>query len=115
MESINRAAVVVKPKQPFLEWINSTGDDKYTLDQLRQDNLTFLIPEYHSHDWTIKYLKKNFHQIFDWELYGWNMEREDWPVNRNWKMFQEWFDVEIGSEVFDLVGSPIEVEMLDEE
>jgi len=115
MENINRSSVVIKPKQPFVDWINSTGDDKYTMEQLRQDCLTFLIPIFDHPDDIIKFLKKSFHQIFDWELYGWSMDREDWPGNRNWKMFSEWFDIEINSEVFDLVETPIEVETLGDE
>ena len=116
MESIKRAAVVIKPKQLFVDWMNSIfSDEKYTLDKLIRDNLTFLIPTFDNPDDTIKYLKKTFHKIFDWELNGWWTDRDDWPENRNWKMFQEWFDIEIGSEVFDLVGSPIEIEMLGDE
>ncbi len=113
MESINRAAVIIKPKQPFVDWLNSVfSDDNYTLEQLRRDNLSFLIPIFDDPDDTIKYLKKAFHEIFDWELYGWCVDRETWPENRNWKMFNEWFEIEINSEVFDLVGLPIEVEPL---
>ena len=48
MQSINRTAVVIKAKQPFVDWINSSPDDSsnYTLEQIDKDNLTFLIPEY---------------------------------------------------------------------
>ncbi len=116
MDSINRATVVVKPKQPFIDWLNTVfSDEKYTLEKFRQNNLTFLIPIFDNPDDTIKYLKKSFHQIFDWELFGWYTDTDAWPENRNWKMFNEWFDIEVNSEVYDLVGTPIEVEKLYDE
>ena len=48
--------------------------------------------------------------IFEWELFGWITTEELWPKNRTWEMFQEWFCVEINSEIFDLVDSEIEKE-----
>ena len=115
MQSINRTSVVIKPKQPFVDWINSTpGDDKCTLEQLRQDNLTFLIPIFDDPNEITKYLKKVFHQIFNWELLGWYTDEEAWPENRNWKMFNDWFEIEVNSEVFDLVGVPIDTEEMPE-
>jgi len=111
MQSINRTAIVIKPKQPFVDWVNSTpGDDEYTLQELTSDNLIFLMPDYDDYEQIQKYLKKIYHQIFEWELFGWYTDENLWPTNRNWKMFNEWFSYEICSEVFDLVGSPIEIE-----
>jgi len=113
MESVNRAALIVKPRQPFVDWANSTpGEDKYTLQDLTRDNLTFLIPEYNSQEETLKYVKKIFHQIFEWQLFGWYTDENVWPKNRNWKMFLDWFEIEMNSEVFDLAGSSIVKESL---
>ena len=41
-------AVVIKPKQPFIDWLNSIPDEDidFTLEQVSEDNITFLIPEY---------------------------------------------------------------------
>jgi hypothetical protein len=36
-----------------------------------------------------------------------------WPENKTYKMFQEWFDVEFHSMVFDLLQSDIEKEPYD--
>ena len=114
MQSINRTAVIIKPKQPFVDWINSTPDDSsnYTLEQVNRENITFLIPEYDDPDNSKKYIKNNYKMIFEFELWGWITTEELWPKNRNWKMFNNWFDIEINSEVFDLVDSEIEKEDL---
>ena len=110
MHSINRSAITIKPKTPFVDWLNSTpGDDKYTLDDLRKDNLVFLAPApgYNTQAGVLKYLKTIFDQIFIWELYGWCTDDSIWPQDRTWKMFRDWFEIEINSEVFDLVDKGI--------
>jgi len=113
MQSINRTAIIIKPKQPFVDWINSMPDDcSYTIEQISKDNLTFLTPQYDDPDSTYNYIKKNYKIIFDYELWGWIVTEDLWPKNRNWKMFNEWFDIEVNSEVFDLVDKDIEKEDL---
>ena len=109
MESINRSAVVIKPKQPFIDWLNSIPDENidFTLEQISEDNITFLIPEHDNPEDSKNYIRKRFDQIFEWELWGWITTEELWPKKRTWKMFQKWFDVEINSEVFDLVNGNI--------
>ena len=112
MKSINRMAVVIKPKQPFIDWINSMpGEDcNYTLENLSKENLVFLIPEQNTPEEALKYIRKNCSIIFEWELWGWITDEKYWIQNRNWKTFNEWFEIEINSEVFDLVPAPIERE-----
>ena len=109
MHSINRTAITIKPKQPFIDWINSAPDDghNYTLQEISRDNLVFLIPEYDTSDSTTRYIRKNYKTIFDWQLWGWITDEEYWPKNRTWKVFQEWFEVQVSSEVFDLVDKNI--------
>ena len=112
MESVNRTAVVIKPRQPFVDWLNSVPDEDidFTLEQISTDNITFLIPEQDDPKDAKKYIRKRFEQIFEFELWGWITTEELWPKNRNWKMFQEWFSIEIHSEIFDLVDEEIEKE-----
>ena len=61
---------------------------------------------------SMAYVKKIYSNIFEFELWGWYTAKELWPKNRNWEMFQEWFSIEINSEVFDLVDRDIEKEEL---
>ena len=112
MQSVNRTAVVIKPKQPFVDWLNSIPDEdiSFTLEQVSEDNITFLIPEYDSSEESLAYIKKTYSEIFEFELFGWYTTEELWPEKRSWKMFQEWFEIEIHSEVFDLVDGYIEKE-----
>ena len=70
------------------------------------------MPEYDDPENSMRYIKKNYDIIFEFELFGWITVEELWPKKRNWGMFKEWFNVEINSEVFDLVDESIEREDL---
>ena len=58
----------------------------------------------------MEYVRRSHCFIFELELWGWITAEELWPQKRNWRMFKEWFDIEINSEVFDLVDGRIEKE-----
>lgn len=111
MQGINRTAVIIKPKQPFVDWINNIPDEgtKITLEDI-DENSTFLIPEFVNNDEALKYIKKVYAEIFDEELFAWYQEESLFPKNRTWKMFQEWFYIEINSIVLDIVDEEIEKE-----
>lgn len=114
MQSINRTAVVIKAKQPFVDWLNSipgeTTDN--TIETVSSENSTFLIPEFFGPVESLDYIKKIYSDIFEYELIAWYTDEELWPRKRNWEMFQEWFSIKINSEVIDLVDDDIEKEEL---
>ena len=111
MKTINRALIVIKPKQPFLDWINSQADApefEVTLDSLRSEDCTaILVPEIDDYDEVWKVIEDLAPEIFETELNGWWQVPELWPVNRDFKTFKEWFDVEIHSMVGDSVKGQI--------
>lgn len=67
----------------------------------------YLIREMDSNEAIQKWLKKNFDNIFINELNDWHTDEQVWPDNRNYKMFSEWFDVELHSMILDLEKRPI--------
>ncbi len=85
-------------------------DFDYTLEQISADNLTFLIPQSDNTDEAMEYIRKRYGLIFEWAFGVWVATEDLWPEKRNWKMLNEWFDIEIYSEVFDLVDGSIEKE-----
>ena len=43
------------------------------------------------------------------ELKSWNSDPHSWPLNREWKAFNKWFDFEVQTMIFDLVDDePVE-------
>jgi len=105
MYIIDRHLAVIKPRQPFLDWLRTTPgyEVDLTLDQLRLDCTSLLIPEFEEAEDAIAYIDEIANQIFEAELSGWVDDAETWPQNRTLKMFWEWFEVEIHSTVVDMV------------
>ena len=86
MYTLNRSAVVLKPKQPFVDWLNALpGEDKYTLDQLRAENTVILLPEFQRPGEEIKYLQKIGPELFSYQLWAWHTDESAWPTRRDWK------------------------------
>ena len=47
MSEINRSLILLKPKQPFLNWLRALDDDdnNLTLKELSDDSTAYLVPE----------------------------------------------------------------------
>ena len=57
-----------------------------------------------------KWLQKNFDSIFQNELNNWHTDEKDWVQKRTYKLFKEWFDIEIHSMILDMEDSVIKKE-----
>ena len=101
---INRTAIIVKPLQPFIDWHNNLYPDS-TIDALNvYDVNTYLINEDIDLD---RWLKKKFDKLFKIELENWHTNKKEWPQKRNYKMFKQWFQIEISTMIYDLEKQPI--------
>jgi hypothetical protein len=111
MQFINRAVAIIKPKQPFLDWVNSTDPDtKLTLEQVRSDPLCILIPDFDSPSEAKAFIKSNYAEIWEWQLYAYWTDGTTYPKHRPFEKFKDWFDVEFCSEVIDWLDEAIETE-----
>jgi hypothetical protein len=104
MHFINRNTAIIKPRQPFLDWLESVPDPDLdvTLEELRQDCTAVLIPEADSEAESRNYIEGIYKEIFEMELNSWYQDRGLWPEEITLAMFRRWFDIEIHSEVVDL-------------
>ncbi|MDH3568067.1 MAG: hypothetical protein OEM61_12045 [Desulfobacteraceae bacterium] len=115
MFQINRSVAIIKPKQPFVDWANSVmdEDEQYSISDFNSDCSVILLPVVDSDEHAEAFIKKKFQDLFELELSSWIVVDDMWPENKTYKMFQEWFDVEFHSMVFDLLQSDIEKEPYD--
>lgn len=114
MYMIDRATIIVKPKQPFVDWIQAHPDSaglNVTLEQLREDSTAYLIPEFDSNQDAEEYIKDLSGDIFEIELELWYQDDQFWPKKRDYQKFLEWFEVELHSMVLD----PYENEIMRDE
>lgn len=107
--TINRFAVVLMPRQPFVEWINRTGpDDKpLTLEEITDDNAVYLITESTDSDDPDVILRDAWPGIFEHELESWYTDEAQWPRDRSYQLFREWFEVEVHTVVRDTSEEPL--------
>lgn len=113
MYTINRCVVIVKPKQPFVDWSNQLPYDGYktTLEELNKtEHTAYLIRDVDDDNHIKREIEKNWRFIFENELFGWCTDEEAWPKRLTKKMFWEWFSMEFYSVLIDTVNQPIKRE-----
>ena len=102
---INRIAVIVRCKAPFIEWINSSdpydATSPVTIDEANEDNHVYLVDDKYADNFE-GWLKRNFKTLFENELYGWYTDLALWPEKRDLRTFRKWCAVEYFSVVLDL-------------
>ncbi len=99
---INRTAIIIKHQQPFIDWRNNLYPED--IHKPIETN-TYLINEDIEDIET--WVKKKCEKIFIAELVGWNTNKKAWPQKRNYKMFKEWFIVDISTMIYDFELKPI--------
>ena len=72
MEAINRSAIVVKPAQPFLDWLHRVDPTsaQLTLDDLSLEPTIYLLPECEGKEEAIECLREVCTEIFEEQLDG---------------------------------------------
>ncbi|QQR87092.1 MAG: hypothetical protein IPJ76_02370 [Flavobacteriales bacterium] len=103
ISTINRAYISILPKQPFYDWANSIFKDSTPLTAADMEAMAFAIHD----DFAVKDLstvvKRHAPFIFEMELFGVCTDPDQWPQDRSWQRFTEWFSYHVGSMVWDLV------------
>jgi hypothetical protein len=111
---VYRCAIVVKPLQPFLDWlIKIESDNDLTLSELQQDSNIYLLPDFEEvkdiEKSITNYIKKNYADIFTHELAEWYLDSELYP-NITYPSFLDWFEISTHTMIYDTVAKSIEKE-----
>ena len=102
---VNRIAVNVRYRKPFVDWVNSS--DPYndnpgmTMESINEDNNVYLIEDKYAENFE-SWLKRNFKTIFENELNDWYVDPTLWPEKRDLRTFRRWFSIECNTVVLDL-------------
>ena len=105
MRSINRVAIVIRPKQAFFEWARTLDGEQ--LENLEVWVSVYLIETTEDED-PLRTLQRQFKSIFEEQLESWHRIEADWPSPRPFTLFETWFDAEVSDMVFDLSNGMIE-------
>ena len=106
---LNRSAVVVKPRQPFLDWLHMADPTsrRLTLGELAREPTIYLIPECDTEDDVREILQELCEEIFSEQLAGWFTDERTWPADRSFDVFSRWFDYRHHSVLIDLCDEPL--------
>lgn len=99
---INRCAIVLKPMQPFIDWCSNLYPEE--IDDIQKTRTYLISEEIEEID---LWLSKKFDKLFSFELESWSPNKKGWPQKRNYKMFKEWFQIDISTMIYDFEKDPI--------
>lgn len=105
---INRGVLIVRPRQPFVDWVCSFDEEGPVDREDARDSVnSFLVPEFDNPEETADWVEANIETVFEIMLNDWVMDPEYWPQDRGWDAFEEWFDLEYVEVAWDLVDEPL--------
>jgi hypothetical protein len=101
MQILNRSAIILTYKKPFIDWHNNLIPDMpYVENIIGESVTTYLIPDFKDNAGAV--MKKYYKEIFETELFQISTDENDWPPKISLKLFYEWFSVEISGWIYDL-------------
>jgi hypothetical protein len=107
---LNRELLIVKYKQPFVDWVNEADPrldgHVMTLDDANEDSPAYLIHEYASEDLE-DWLEECHLPLFENILGEWYTVPALWPQDRDLALFKAWCEVEVHGIVIDMVDEPL--------
>ena len=106
----NRLLVLLHPREPFSVWarqFKEPGEGNTEVEAASQRPFSFMVPlfEFESDTWA--WLEDNYVLLFETALWAWAHERNRWPEDRSWDLFNEWFEVEMLDAPWDVVAEPL--------
>ena len=101
MKILNRKAITINYKKPFLDWTNALTPELQAKEaNILGESTTYLVKN--DYENAEQCIKKHYKQIFEEELEGQWTDENDWPENLTFELFNEWFSYEISDMVVDL-------------
>lgn len=102
---LNRSAVVLGPKQPYLEWARRDDEEGLAEDvfeTLRSEPSVYLLPGWEDPEEERLVLEEFWPALFEAMLGAWVADERLWPKGRSMEMFREWFEVRTFEMVQDI-------------
>lgn len=108
---LNRAALILRYKQPFVDWINavdpSPSAEVLTLADVEEERTVYLV-EVEDQEGLARWLRRHHKELFEEELNGWYTDPDLWPRDRSLKKLKEWCSFELNTVVVDTGTTPLE-------
>lgn len=110
MKTINRTAVLLQPKRPFIDWLNKNERTGYIyhLDDRQNDAGLYLVDVTDNFPSIQDLIRRNFTWFFEKELNKYPYDRESWPDTSNFNVFKSWLDCSYHTIIEDLSEGPVQ-------
>ncbi len=93
--------LIVHPAAPYLDWARTMCDDEVVLSVIGKSPTAYIVPEADTEAELESYRDEWFPNIFHEELNSWCRDTDQWPQDRSWNRFKEWFTWTWHPMVFD--------------
>jgi hypothetical protein len=118
MRVLNRIAVGIMAKQPYIDWTRrhdadaSKGQLTVRVATAKPYGTAILLPEFEVEEDVQEWIEENAAWLFEFQLSSWTENESAWPQTRDLKTFREWFRIDIHATVIDEAEDEIEGEEL---
>lgn len=102
MKIINRGFIIVRAKQAMIDWCNQF-EDEFVMDEGAEPTVYLIEEDFIDEE---PLLKQHYKSIFLNELSAVNEDDSEYPEIKL-EVFQDWFEIEFGTSVFDTQKSNI--------
>lgn len=104
MYEVKRVAAIIKPTNKLLSWLkkHAHANHHMKIDNLHRDCTTLLIPPFKGPEQAKAFIEEIYSGIFENELTSWGLKEHQWPEDRSLEHFNEWFDIEFHSMIYDI-------------
>lgn len=106
---VNRGALILRYRQPFLDWINAADPSPsapLTMDDVALERTVYLV-ECEDEQELEAWLVRNHRTLFEEELFGWYTDPALWPRDRSLAALRRWCSFEFHSVVADTGSTPL--------
>ena len=101
-DTTNRSAIMVAPNEVYFNWAKCVMNENEIAGL--SDSEIFLIPPFSTYEEAELFIRNFFDLFFQHELKKWNVSSAYWPVNRNYDLFNKWFEIRICRKVSDIMA-----------
>ncbi len=114
---LNRAALILRYRQPFVDWINavdpSPASHTLTLAEVNEEHTVYLV-EVEDENELERWLVRHHAELFENELSGWYTDPALWPRDRSLAKLRGWCSFEFHTVVVDTGASPLQDDEFEE-
>jgi len=112
MNFVNRISLIITPKQPMHQWVQSVSpDDAPSFEELKNESSCYLIDEPEQEvlleELISQLVSANYQKIWNNELSVWDEYLDNVPTEMNEIEFKNWFNVTLSGLTFDLAKNPL--------